>query len=77
MWLKQEKMAVPQHPYRWWATQHLEKSDKIIVNSRKIKESNDTKIREKEIEVITKIHQPTYSSLLPPLLSSPMIFISP
>ena len=51
-------MAVSQHPYGWWATQHLEKLDKIIVNSRKIKESNDTKIREKGVEVITEIQQP-------------------
>ena len=62
MWLKQGKMAVPQYPYGWWATQHLEKSDKIIVNSRKIKESNDTKIREKGVEVITEIQQPTLLS---------------
>ena len=52
-------MTVPQHLYGWWATQHLEKSDKIIVNSRKIKESNDTKIREKGVEIITEIQQTT------------------
>ena len=55
MWLKQEKMAVPQHPYEWRATQYLEKLDKIIVNNREIKESNDMKIRQKGVEVITEI----------------------
>ena len=53
---------VSQHPYEWWATKHLEKLDKIIVNSGKIKKSNDTKSREKGVEVITKIQQPTLPS---------------
>ena len=55
MWLKQGKMAVSQYPYEWRATQHLEKSNKIIVNSRKIKKSNKITIRGKEVEVITEI----------------------
>ena len=38
--------------------------NKIIVNSRNIKESNDIKIREKEVEVITEIQQPTIDALI-------------